>query len=260
MKRFIQTYRKTLLFFAIIGLIGGFFVGLYVLDGYPEDIKQQLIEEISNIGLTQIPCEILIAIVTAVQSAGYGFILGGLGIVLGKKTGLWKDERKITKESIIPTIIVAIVGGLFLILPDILFFNNYSDAILNSYSEKPTLAYMLASITYGAIIEEIMLRLFLMSLIAFILHRLFAKDKELPTNGVLIASNIISALIFALGHLPATFLLIGNTPLIILRCLLLNGGFGLAFGYLYRKYGLRYAMIAHGGCHLVSKLIWILFI
>ena len=36
--------------------------------------------------------------------------------------------------------------------------------------------------------------------------------------------------------------------------------FGLAFGWLYRKFGLRYAMIAHGGCHVVSKLIWILFI
>ena len=32
------------------------------------------------------------------------------------------------------------------------------------------------------------------------------------------------------------------------------------FGWLYRKYGLRYAMIAHGGCHILSKLIWILFI
>ena len=39
-----------------------------------------------------------------------------------------------------------------------------------------------------------------------------------------------------------------------------NGGIGLLFGLLYRKYGLRYAMIAHGGCHVVSKLIWILFV
>ena len=50
------------------------------------------------------------------------------------------------------------------------------------------------------------------------------------------------------------------TPMIIFRCFLLNGGFGLLFGWLYRKYGLRYAMIAHGGCHVVSKLIWILFV
>ena len=49
----------------------------------------------------------------------------------------------------------------------------------------------------------------------------------------------------------ATFLIIA---------VLLNGGFGLAFGWLYRRFGLRYAMIAHGGCHVVSKMIWLLFI
>ena len=55
-------------------------------------------------------------------------------------------------------------------------------------------------------------------------------------------------------------MMFGLTPMIVLRCMLLNGGFGLAFGWLYRKHGLRYAMIAHGGCHVASKLIWILFI
>ena len=54
--------------------------------------------------------------------------------------------------------------------------------------------------------------------------------------------------------------MLGDSFLIIARCIILNGGIGLLFGYLYRKYGLRYAMIAHAGCHLISKLIWILFI
>ena len=71
---------------------------------------------------------------------------------------------------------------------------------------------------------------------------------------------IIAALLFAAGHLPTTAVMMGLTPLIVFRCFLLNGVFGLAFGALYRKYGLRYAMIAHGGCHIVSKLIWILWL
>ena len=78
---------------------------------------------------------------------------------------------------------------------------------------------------------------------------------QLPMN-----SNIIAALLFAAGHLPATFAILGTSPLLIARCFLLNGGLGLLFGRLYRKYGLRYAMIAHGGCHVVSKLVWILFL
>ena len=39
-----------------------------------------------------------------------------------------------------------------------------------------------------------------------------------------------------------------------------NGGIGLMFGRLYRKHGIAYAMIAHAGCHIVSKLIWVLFL
>ena len=260
MIRFIKAYWKTLLFFAVIGLLGGFFTGIYMLDSYPADIKQQLLDELNAVGLGQVPADILMGIITAIQSAGYGIVLGAIGIWLGKKTGLWKDEKSITKKPLLITLAVAVVGGLALILPDILFFGHYSETIMNSYSVKPSIPYLIAMVTYGGVIEEVMLRLFFMSLIAFVLHKLFGKKNEAPTSAILIVSNVIAAILFAAGHLPATLMMIGNSPLILFRCFLLNGGFGLLFGYLYGKYGLRYAMIAHGGCHIVSKLIWILFI
>ena len=165
---------------------------------------------------------------------------------------------ELEKKPLTRTAVVAILGGLLLILPDLLFFGNYSVAIRDSYTVKPTVLYILASVVYGGIIEEVMLRLFTMSLVAFLLQKLFRK--EIATVGILIAANVIAALLFAAAHLPATAMLMGISPLIIFRCFLLNGGFGLLFGWLYRKYGLRYAMIAHGGCHVVSKLIWILFV
>ena len=260
MKQFIKTYWKTILFFAVIGLLGGFFTGLFILDSYPENIKQQLIEELNANGLGQFPADILIGVVTAMQSVGYGVVLGILGILLGKKVGLWKDEKHITKTPLLIAVAVAIVCGLAMILLDILVFGKFSDAIINSYAEKPTFAFILASVTYGAVIEEVMLRLFLMSLIVFALHKLFRKKYDKLPTAFFIVANVITAILFAVGHLPATLMLLGNSPVIILRCFLLNGGIGLLFGFLYRKYGLRYAMIAHGGCHIVSKLIWLLFV
>lgn len=251
MKAFINKYWKTLLFFALVGLAGGFFTGIYLLDSYPAEIQQQMLAQ----GITS-P---ILGLVTAVQSAGYGIVLGTVGIILGKKTGLWKDERKLERKPLLITAVISVIGGLGLILPDILLFGRYSEAIMQSYAVKPTVPYMLAAVLYGGVIEEVMLRLFAMSLIAFLLHKLFGKKQEKPATGVLIASNVIAALLFAAGHLPATALL-GLSPMILVRCFLLNGGFGLLFGYLYRKYGLRYAMLAHGGCHIISKLIWILFI
>lgn len=250
MADFLKKYWKTLLFFALAGLVGGFFVGLYQLDSYPEEIRQ----EIAAQGIYPV----LLGIITAVQAAGYGLVLGSVGILLGKKTGLWKDERKLAKKPLILTAIAAILGGMLLILSDLLFFGNYSDAIRESYAVKPTVTYILAAVVYGGVIEEVMLRLFFMSLLAFLLQKLFRKGSG--TTSVLIAANLIAALLFAAAHLPATATLMGLTPMILFRCFLLNGGLGLAFGWLYRKFGLRYAMLAHAGCHVVSKLIWILFV
>jgi hypothetical protein len=252
MKAFVKNYWKVLLFFTVVGLIGGFFTGFYALDSYPEEMRQELLSQ----GLT----EALLAAISAIQSAGYGLILGAIGIVLAKKVGLWRDALTFAKKPLCITVVWAVIGGLCLILPDLWFFGNYEPMIRESYAVKPTVPYLLATVTYGAVIEEVMLRLFMMSLIAFLLHKLFERGKTETSVAVLIAANMISALLFAAEHLPATDMLFGLTPMIVVRCFLLNGGFGLLFGWLYRKYGLQYAMIAHGGCHVVSKLIWILFV
>lgn len=40
MKRFLGNHWKYLAFFALAGLAGGFCTGLYLLDGYPAEIRQ----------------------------------------------------------------------------------------------------------------------------------------------------------------------------------------------------------------------------
>lgn len=252
MEKVIRTYWKTILFFAAVGLVGGYFTGIYLWNTYPADILQQAVEQ----GLNQT----LLGLVSAVQSAGYGLVLGTIGIWLGKKTGLWRDERSITRKPLLLAVAVSVLGGLALILPDLLFFGKHSQAIMDSYAVKPTVSYLIAAVIYGGVIEEVMLRLFMLSLTAWILFKLFEKGRELPSTKTLVIANVVAALLFAAGHLPATAALMGLTPMLVFRCFLLNGGFGLAFGWLYRKFGLRYAMIAHAGCHVISKLIWILFV
>ena len=250
--RFIKSYWKTLLFFAACGLVGGFCVGLFLMDSYPAEIQQQILDQ----GLTAS----MLGVVTAIQSVGYGLALGAIGIWLAKKVGLWKDEVHFDKKPLMAAVIVSVIGGLAMIGLDVFVFGSFSQTVRDAYLVKPTPVYILASVTYGAVIEEVMLRLFLMSLIAFLMHKLFERGKEETSAVVLVIANIVSALLFAAGHLPATAILLGLSPMILLRCFLLNGGIGLLFGWLYRKYGLRYAMLAHGGCHIVSKLIWLLFL
>lgn len=240
---------KYILFLLVFGIIGGYFTAVYQLQILDEATKATLTQQIGSIDLF-IPIYVF-------QTVGYAVVLGIIGRFFAKKIGLW-HSLNFNKKGIVSVIIVSIIGGCALILPDVLFFGNFSDAIRDSYLVKPTIEYLIASITYGGVIEEVMLRLFFMSGIALVLKLLSRRASV--TDGQLIMANIISALLFAAGHLPATIMTVGITPMIIFRCFLLNGGFGLVFGRLYRKRGIEYAMLAHAGCHIVSKLIWFIFI
>ena len=116
----------------------------------------------------------------------------------------------------------------------------------------PTIYKIIGGLLVGGIVEEIMMRLFLMSLLVIIISKIFYKSKkEIPVR-VYVIANIISAFLFALGHIPATILMTSITPVLLVRCFMLNGLLGMSFGYLYRKYGIEYAMIAHGFSHLLS--------
>jgi membrane protease YdiL (CAAX protease family) len=65
---------------------------------------------------------------------------------------------------------------------------------------------------------------------------------------------VLVAVLFGLGHLPATSRITPLTTMLILRALVLNGIAAIAFGYLYWRHGLEAAMIGHMGAHLVMQI------
>ena len=249
MKTYLKKNLCFIIFLAIFGLVGGYFTGIYTLQSTDPTLLEDAISQLGS-------ADVLIAI-TTIQSVGYALFCGIVGKIIAEKVGLWRS-MKFDATATAWVVVLSLLGGLAIILPDLLFFNNFSEAIRDSYQVKPTVEYIVATLTYGGVVEEVMLRLFFMSLIAFLLMKI-SKRVE-PTDSQLIAANFLSAMLFAAGHLPATAAMIGITPIIVFRCFLLNGGIGLLFGRTYRKYGLLYACLAHIGVHIVSKLIWILFV
>lgn len=251
--KFVKEHWKFLLFIIISGLIGSYFTVVEQL----KTIDSKLLEE----AIKQVGSKELVIIISTFQTTlYYAVICGVFGMILCNKIGLWK-EIKFEKEGLIKTGIIALTGGFVVSYADILVFGHFKPLLLDFYKDKPSLDYILSAFFYGGVIEEVMMRLFLMSLIAWILYKIFyKKEKKVPVKAFVIA-NIIAALLFALGHIPSTIQLFGKMDLVLwIRCLLLNGGFGLCFGWLYRKYGIHYSMLAHFGSHLISKIIWILFI
>lgn len=109
---------------------------------------------------------------------------------------------------------------------------------------------------YGGIVEEILLRLFLVTLIVWLIWKFSKTDDGKPTATSIWIAIITAAIIFGIGHLPATALLTTITPIVIVRAILLNGIGGVIFGWLYWKKGLESAMIAHFTADLVLLVVF----
>jgi len=153
-----------------------------------------------------------------------------------------------------------LVGGAFVVLIDVFVFAPSKAVALND-NQPAAWKGFLASF-YGGVTEEIFLRLFLLSLLALGLRRLTlgadSRGRAVPSAAFWTA-NILAALAFGLGHLPATAVLAPLTPLLVVRAIVLNGVLALLFGALYRRYGLEMAILAHFSAdialHVVPPLV-----
>ena len=246
--------KKPLIFTAVmlpIACIAGYFLAIYQIEKFAGPIMDEAIAEIGS-------KEMLIA-VTVAQNTVYAAIFGFCGYLLSDKLGLirsFRPEKQALKKSLLISIIAALIFSL-----DYWTFGALYPEIQTADAAGLTLTSWIASILGGGIMEELMLRFFFMSLLAFLLWKIFFRKEQTAPIKVLIIANVIAALLFAAGHIPANALMFGElTPLILIRCFLFNGGAGLIFGYLFRKYGIQYAMLSHAMFHIVSKTVWTLFI
>lgn len=198
-------------------------------------------------------------VVYIVQIMVYAAFCGFVGHILAEKLGLMRPIR-FEKAKILTTLVLSAIAGVVLAL-DYWTFGAVLPGVQEADAAMLSWNVIASCVLYGGVMEELMMRLFLMSLLAWLSWKLFFRKRETVPTDVLIAANVITALLFAAGHLPATVQMFGTlTPLILFRCFLLNGGLGLVFGWLYRKYGIQYSMLSHALTHIVSKTIWLIFI
>jgi hypothetical protein len=137
-------------------------------------------------------------------------------------------------------LLMGIILGAVLLIADF-FFVPYWPQKLREVSLATTTSENLLAAFYGGIDEELLLRLFALSglawLLSFFLHLL-------PV--VLWIANIITTILFGLGHLPALKQMLGTVPRsMVIRSLLLNAPVGLGCGWLFWTYGIESAIIAH---------------
>lgn len=98
---------------------------------------------------------------------------------------------------------------------------------------------------YGGIAEELVCRLFLMSLLVWLANRVLARSAAAPDPRAAWFGVIGAALVFGLLHLPAAAATWPLTATVVVRIVVLNAVGGIAFGWLYWRRGLAHAMTAH---------------
>lgn len=197
---------------------------------------------------------------------------GALGLWLGEKTGLgapvlqaWLTGQKQLRQRYGRSLGLAFLVGLAVGLPltglalaSSLIVPSEIDSVLGEqvsslYSRLTPLKGLGGALMAG-ITEEVWFRLGLMTLIVFVLRRLF-RLKETHAWVAWLA-NVLAVLPFGLLHLTNVGAI--GAPINLwttATVVVLNGAAGVVFGWLYWRRGLESAMLAHFSMDIVLHVL-----
>ncbi|MEO0559124.1 MAG: CPBP family intramembrane glutamic endopeptidase [Bacteroidota bacterium] len=118
---------------------------------------------------------------------------------------------------------------------------------------QPSLAMR---VLYGGITEEVLVRWGVMTALVALLWRVSGRHGDRPAGWQVVGAILVSALLFGLGHLPIVSAMVETvTPSVVAYIVLGNGAFGILAGWLYWRWGLESAILAHMGAHLGTAAI-----
>jgi hypothetical protein len=240
-------------------LLSAGLLGVAAIIPYSFDLLEGMME---NKPVAEIPFP-LVFFLALLQNGVLLSIIIFIGMNLSERIGLrmpliqaWASNKQPEnpKAVVLPGLFVGAGVGFVMVTIEAIFFLKDLPATMLPMFDIALWKRLLAGILYGGITEELIMRLFLFSLVAWFLGKFLKTSEGMPSNGAFWVAIIFVAILFGLGHLPATSMMAPLSPMLILRALVLNGIAGVAFGYLYWRFGLEAAMLAHMSTHLVLQI------
>lgn len=247
--------RKVFVLLWVAGLLGVLAVMPFALDL----IQSQTIRPTQA---SDIPVSLAVALALLQNGILLALVIA-IGMVLSERIGLrmplisaWVGggRPENLKAVVRPGILVGVFTGALMVATEALFFLAHLPDEMLPIFDVPLWKRLLAGVLYGGITEELLMRLFLVSLVAWMLGKFFKAGDGMPASGAFWGAIILVAILFGLGHLPITAAITPLTKMLVVRALLLNGLAGIAFGYLYWRHGLEAAMLGHMSAHLVLQV------
>ncbi|HXZ29042.1 MAG TPA: CPBP family intramembrane glutamic endopeptidase [Terriglobales bacterium] len=223
--------------------------------------------------LKQHPLPIPLAALVPIQIVQNAILIGGfiaLGMLLAPKVGLgapllsaWTSGQPAAprlRATLPLSTLWGVMAAVLVVILDTRIFATHLPHIAGPEAASPAAWKAFLASFYGGIDEEILLRYGIMTLLVFIFGKIFRDAPSRPASAAFWAANLLAAVLFGLGHLPATAMLMPLTKVVVLRAVLLNGIPGVIFGFLYWKRGLESAMLSHFAADLVLHVVAPLFL
>ena len=199
------------------------------------------------------------------QPALLVLVLTAAGVALADKVGLrsliadvgrGEPLRFASRGETLGLAGVTVMAALLVLVVDAALLRAFPHAFagLPPASAVPSTARA-GALLYGAVAEELMLRLGVMTFIVAAGRRLFPAAFVRNPGLVVWPAIAVAALLFGALHVPA---LAGVAPLtlpLVARTIALNAALGLLFGSAYWRYALEYAMFSHALVHVVFGLV-----
>jgi len=190
-----------------------------------------------------------------VQGGLFGFGLAWVGLRLGRDLGLDAPFLRAALEGApapqrsrwVRAIPIGLAVGAMLVCADRFVLLSHQPAAIRSV-EIARWKGLLASF-YGGIAEEVLTRLFLMTAIAWLVAKVLDRASAIPI------AIVIASAAFAAGHLPAVAQVAPLDGWNVARVLALNGAGGLAFGWIFARWGIEHAMVAHFSADIVLHVL-----
>ncbi|MBS1988089.1 CPBP family intramembrane metalloprotease [Candidatus Dependentiae bacterium] len=198
----------------------------------------------------------LMAMIKILQDAAFYGVVTWAGVWLCEQVGFripfFSEELELKHVSCLiwRSIVCGVCVGMSILSLDLLL-PHMGGPRINETTYIELFRGFMASF-YGAINEEVLLRLFFLSLFVWILIRIFGQKKR---DSWISVSIIISSLLFGIMHLPTAAKLAPLTVSIVARVLFLNGISGIMFGILFTQCGLEAAMIAHFAADILLHVL-----
>lgn len=199
-------------------------------------------------------------VATAVQSVLLVAIAAALGAWLSPSVGLTapaamaavsgQGVRAAMKSQVAPGAVGGLIGAAI-----VLGFHAFvpeQAAVLGTRAPIPLVPRLL----YGGVTEEILVRWGLMTLLVWLGWKLLQRGTG-PVSGPVVWLGILaSAWLFGMSHVPAAGAVIGEMSLYVAGYVATgNALFGLVAGYLFWRYGLESAVIAHVMAHALAFVV-----